>query len=466
MNTLRALALPALAFFSLAVSPLSPAAAQEVTVVDMIPAWMSNEVNTDSEPNLAVDPATPAHMAASAFTFDLKKTGKAPIFLSTNGGLKWDLKPILPQSTAGSSLCASGFCDITLRFGGTSGQLYISSLTADASQSITYQVNRFDHIFSGPPAPVQLTKRSGTRSGVPDQPYVQATSVLGGEGAPGPRVRRPQRREPRRETADRHGRRLSNATAAPPGFASQLIEDGSPRRSRPGRLLGADCVSFQRPGLCRLLQSAFDKQRQYRRRARQPLGDERRAVRRSQDRSQPWHDRGARGPLQWLEKLLGQKVGRSQISIAVDPNDASSVWLVWGDADGQPAHHSAPAPFDRQRRDLERRPADDSGCDQPGTGGQQHRPGGLPLSASRRQRLVHPGRNLFRQLRHLAFPILLSSAPKIPGLSNSIGDYDHMMAVGKDFLGVFSAENTPDPGRSSRTSTVPRSSNASTTATV
>ena len=26
-----------------------------------------------------------------------------------------------------------------------------------------------------------------------------------------------------------------------------------------------------------------------------------------------------------------------------------------------------------------------------------------------------------------------------------LGDYDHLLAVGKDFYGIFSANNTPDP---------------------
>lgn len=175
-NSARALAL---AFFALSALAAWPTAAQKVTVVDVIPNFMSNEQNDDSEANLAVDPASPSKMAASAFFFNPKKPNLGSIFLSTNGGLAWTVQPILPGST---SVCATSFCDITLRFGGTSGKLYVSALTGktvNMKDTLVYQVNRFDDVF-GSPSPVLLEQRSGTIPDVPDQPYIQATTVLGG----------------------------------------------------------------------------------------------------------------------------------------------------------------------------------------------------------------------------------------------------------------------------------------------
>jgi len=164
MKPLRSLAL-----LALAVLPALPAAAQQVTVVDMIPNFMSTEFNNDSEPNLAIDPATPSNMAASAFTPDPSAgaAGMGSIYLSTNGCLTWTLKPVLPASTG---FCAFAFCDITLRFAGTSGRLYVSALTANPSQDVTYQVNRFDNIFSGPAAPVLVNTLHGVAPSSPDQP--------------------------------------------------------------------------------------------------------------------------------------------------------------------------------------------------------------------------------------------------------------------------------------------------------
>src|SRR5919106_314256 len=188
---------PVLALLVLAAFAPLPVVAQQVTVVDMIPDSSNGEFNNDSEPNLAIDPATPA----------------------------------------GSSLCASGFCDITLRFAGTSDQLYVSSLTADNSSKITYQVNRFSNVFSNPPsAPVLLEKRSGTTDDPPDQPYIQATTTLGGEGTSQDRVfvglnDARVSVQPQTATVDV----FANAAASPPpGVASQVIEDSMPP-ANPGR---------------------------------------------------------------------------------------------------------------------------------------------------------------------------------------------------------------------------------------
>src|ERR1700712_4517018 len=106
------------ALLVLAVIAARPLAAQQVTVVDMTPNSMSSELHDDSEPNLTVDPATPSHMAASAFTPDPNQTAKGSIYISTNGGMTWTLQPVLPASTG---FCNNAFCDITLRFAGTSG---------------------------------------------------------------------------------------------------------------------------------------------------------------------------------------------------------------------------------------------------------------------------------------------------------------------------------------------------------
>ena len=437
----------ALAFLSLAVFPPLQAAAQQVTVVDMIPDWMSNENNTDSEPNLAVDPATPLHMAASAFTFDLGNSGKAPIFVSTDGGQSWDLKPILPPSVPGTGLCTAGFCDITLRFAGTSGKLYVSSMTADDKMNITYRVHRFDNIFSGSPTPVELTKRSGnTETGVPDQPYVQATTVLGGEGTAQDRVfvglndARPAVK-PKTATVDV----FSDAAASPPGLASQIIEDAMPP-SDPGQdgsavrtashASGVVYAAFYSPLSTTKANIVVVRDDQWGK-SPEPFG----ALTNGANRGTIV---GSAVTYNGTASLLGQRAGRSQISIAVDPNNASSVWLVWGDAEGSKItlhlRHSTDKGKTWGLSDLRTIFGATNPAVAVNSTGQvgllYQQAGGISEWFTQ----VEISKDDFASA---PTPILLSIAPKISGENNYIGDYEHMMAVGKDFFGVFSAENSP-----------------------
>src|ERR1041384_4011726 len=71
-----------------------------VLVVNMIPKSLSGEDNQDSEPTIAVNPANPLQIAASAFTPDPAGSGRAPIYVSTDGGSTWTLNAIVPSTVA------------------------------------------------------------------------------------------------------------------------------------------------------------------------------------------------------------------------------------------------------------------------------------------------------------------------------------------------------------------------------
>jgi len=106
------------------------------TVVNMTPAARSPETFDDGEPNIAVNPANPQIIAASAFTFANNGTPclnppspctgvqfpncRAPIYLSVDGGNTWQLRQILPSNNGITH-------DITLAFGST-GYLYAGIL--------------------------------------------------------------------------------------------------------------------------------------------------------------------------------------------------------------------------------------------------------------------------------------------------------------------------------------------------
>jgi hypothetical protein len=139
-----------------------------IKVVNMIPPSLSGESNQDSEPNIAVNPANPLQIAASAFTPNPMGGPTAPIYVSTDGGDSWTLNNIVPS--AGSL----GTGDITLKFAGNSSRLFTTILDGATGD---FEVHRATD-FTSPLAMTQLENRSDE-----DQPYVQAATVLGGADA-------------------------------------------------------------------------------------------------------------------------------------------------------------------------------------------------------------------------------------------------------------------------------------------
>jgi len=137
----------------------------KIKVVNMIPQSLSGETNQDSEPNIAVNPANPSQVAASAFTPDPMGGANAPIYVSANGGDAWSLNNIVPS--AGSL----GTGDITLRFAGISSRMFASILDGSTG---AFEVHRTTN-FTSPAAMTQLESRANE-----DQPYVQAATVMGG----------------------------------------------------------------------------------------------------------------------------------------------------------------------------------------------------------------------------------------------------------------------------------------------
>jgi hypothetical protein len=144
-----------------------------IKVVNMIPQSLSGETNQDSEPNIAVNPANPLQIAASAFTPSPMGGANAPIYVSTDGGDTWTLNNIVPS--AGSI----GTGDITLKFAGNSSRLFTAILDGATGD---FEVHRATN-FASPTVMTQLEGRSDE-----DQPYVQATTVLGGSAAGKDRV--------------------------------------------------------------------------------------------------------------------------------------------------------------------------------------------------------------------------------------------------------------------------------------
>jgi hypothetical protein len=149
------------------------AQAETVTVINMIPNNMSGETNQDSEPSLAVNPADTTQMAASAFTPDTTAgSTTAPIYVSTDGGLHWTMNPNILNCPDGVT------ADITLRFSGSGGRLYAGIIPGLGFLRIL----RTDD-FTQPTPMTVLVKRDND-----DQPWVAATTVIGQSSAGKDRV--------------------------------------------------------------------------------------------------------------------------------------------------------------------------------------------------------------------------------------------------------------------------------------
>jgi hypothetical protein len=91
-----------------------------LTIVDMIPRSLSRETQQDSEPSIAVNPANPQQIVATAFTPDPAGGPRAPVYVSGDGGSTWALRTIVPGGAATS--------DISIAFASQGGALYAGIL--------------------------------------------------------------------------------------------------------------------------------------------------------------------------------------------------------------------------------------------------------------------------------------------------------------------------------------------------
>ncbi len=181
MNAITLRSRCAIAIFMLAQA--RPSIAQ-TRLVNMVPNGRSGEINQDAEPTITVDPLDFRRMAGSAFTWDnltggSMSTATAPIYVSTDRGVTWTLAMIVP------SRVGAGFPtgDINVTFGGTlsgapshtTSWMYggtLSSATAGGPMTVLRAQDPFA-------AAVMTTL--DTRTGNVDQPHAVALTAMSGE---------------------------------------------------------------------------------------------------------------------------------------------------------------------------------------------------------------------------------------------------------------------------------------------
>jgi hypothetical protein len=204
-----------------------------ILVVNMIPVALSGETNQDSEPNLAVNPTNPQHIAGSAFTPNPAGAGNAPIFTSTDGGLTWNLVNSVPSQSG----LATG--DITLRFSDITSNLYAGILRRPGN--LRLNILRTAN-FQAAAAMTVLVDRNQV-----DQPYVGTRTTPGvGHGQDRVYVGRraggaprstsistpPRRRRPRRRVA------LSRRGSSAGRRRGRTVRRSAPRSIPTGRSTG------------------------------------------------------------------------------------------------------------------------------------------------------------------------------------------------------------------------------------
>jgi len=139
----------------------------QITVIDMIPLAMSDERRRDSEPFLAVNPANPQVLAASAFMDTPLGSPNGPLLISTDGGNTWIARNIIPSHPITSDL---NTFDITIRFDSSGNALYAGIL---ANPTLRQEILRTTDMTLTTPMAVLASRPS------PDQPYLAARTVTG-----------------------------------------------------------------------------------------------------------------------------------------------------------------------------------------------------------------------------------------------------------------------------------------------
>jgi len=407
----------------------------QITVVNMIPKALSGETWQDSEPSIAVNPTDPAKIVGTAFTPDPFGGDMAPVYVSENGGSSWTLRSTVPSRQQTQ--------DISGDFGGANGGYYAGILKIPGD--LLLSVVRTTDVASN-----TVMTEVGKRSDV-DQPFVRAMTVGGRDRV---YVGFNDLAAADKKTASVL---LSLDGAAPvPKFKKLQLErraTGSARQNGPQVRPAA-----HRDGV---VYAAFYGWRAFDRTTRRVTADVV-VVRDDQggDGAAPFTaltdpTDGVAGRIVaagvrfiWDAKMGQQRLG-GDVAIAVNPKEKDDVYLAW--ADVQPTGYTLHlrrstdggrtwSTNDLRTISLATNPAlainsQGTACflyqRLVGTGAAQHWRTVIERSAG--------GANWVASI----LADVPASSPPLQ-FDPYIGDYVGITAVGNDFFGVFSANNTPD----------------------
>ena len=431
------------------------AAGVKVLIVNIIPRQMSFETNNDSEPNLDVSPTNPLHMAASAFTPDPTGGPNAPIFISRDGGKTWTINSIVPGGNNDN-----GTGDITLRFSRTTDKLYAAILRGDVPQgTLRMNILRTDD-FASPATMTVLGSRDRM-----DQPYVQTMTTSTGTAKDIVFIGDNDfnTNDGRTATLD-----FSNDAATGNGsFRSRRIDP----RGAPG---GADAPSIRAAVhtdgtvYCAFMHflSAGGPGATLIRRDIVVVRDDNFGVGPNPFTAlkDPGNNLAGRivAPNRLVpfinKNFMGQERIGSSLSIAVDPrpSQSSTVFLAWADRVGQNDYtlhvrRSTDRGVTWSSSDLltitnATNPA--LAINSNGRIGFLYQQYTGPFTPFQVSAANHWETHLRRSTDGISWDdlVLCRTPANVPAATGRpyLGDYLHLLTVGKDFFGIFSANNTPD----------------------
>jgi hypothetical protein len=435
---------------------LASSVAAQVTVINMVPVTRSGEICQDSETSLAVNPANPLQLAGSAFTWDslcssfAMSGGFAPIYVSEDGGHTWSVVTNVP-STAGASFPTG---DITLRFSdsthGSTNTLYAGILhSSDFSMQILRTV---DFRLA---TPMTLLD---TRTNNVDQPHTWAASVPTGPDAGKDRVYVGFNNgfsgvNPQSSTVDFS----LDAEAAVPTFTLAQIEtrstgsagqDGfaTPPATNPDGTVYVAYYGWRASSAAGVTTDVV------------VVRDDNWATGATPFTALTDSDGfSGRRVVQSVTNVFGnvgqQRLGASNMSIAVDPGSSSRVYVAWGDQ-----------PTATTNQTLHVRRSTDRGVTWSTTDLLTVANGISPSLAINSQGKVgflyqqltgsgagqrwetHFRRTTDSDGAVFDAGLTLADTPALspaPVFQPYLGDYDHVVADKRDFYGIFSANNTP-----------------------
>jgi len=420
-------------------SPLSTragAAPAHAKVVDLIPTSLSGETNQDSEPFLAVQGDNPEVMVASAFTPNpVSSAGNAPVYVSEDTGNTWVLNAITPVERM--------TCDITHAMSAGEnhprGDLHAGTLACAAS--VTLDESESEDVSSSAVMNVQSTRTNVDQPFVRALPFSHIDHIYVGLNDLG---------QPSGRTATVDVSLDGGAT-----YKSYTIE------SR--KTMGQDGPSV-RPAVApdNTVYAAFFGWRKFN------------GSMATSDVVVVRDDAGAAGPqafqalkdpsdklpgrlvvkgvsIPWSNApTLGQERIGSTLSIAVDPNNSSTVYVGWADrgrkGDIYTLHvrRSTDRGVTWSKSDLPHTTISNAtnialAVANNGVTGFLYQ----QLAGGRWVTHVVQSRDGFATIEDTILASVPADTP-VEQFLPYLGDYDYLLAVGNEFRGVFCANNTPD----------------------